>query len=74
MASVNTVLLKDIGPRVKNWGPQQCLGDIFLNICKFLKVYTQFIRDYSQIMATIAVSLKQNKKFEVFCKVRGMAL
>jgi hypothetical protein len=62
------VLLKDTEARLKTWGPQQCLGDIFLNICKFLKVYTQFIRDYGQIMTTVATALKQNKKFEQFCK------
>jgi hypothetical protein len=36
--NVNSELLRSLEPRVKNWGPRQCLGDIFVAIVCFARL------------------------------------
>eukprot|EP01114_Cavostelium_apophysatum_P014970 TRINITY_DN3996_c0_g1_i1.p1 TRINITY_DN3996_c0_g1~~TRINITY_DN3996_c0_g1_i1.p1 ORF type:complete len:701 (-),score=169.13 TRINITY_DN3996_c0_g1_i1:41-2143(-) len=67
----NQQLLEDMTPRIKSWSPSQCLGDIFLRITNFLKVYTGYVQNYDVALETIGIC-KKNPKFAAFiesCRV-----
>eukprot|EP01102_Stenamoeba_stenopodia_P002030 TRINITY_DN11817_c0_g1_i1.p1 TRINITY_DN11817_c0_g1~~TRINITY_DN11817_c0_g1_i1.p1 ORF type:complete len:974 (-),score=215.38 TRINITY_DN11817_c0_g1_i1:308-3229(-) len=64
------LLLSKLKPRVDNWNPRQCLGDIFLQITNFLKVYTQYVKAYNQSLGELR-KLKQEAKFMQFLKTAG---
>eukprot|EP01098_Paradermamoeba_levis_P003190 TRINITY_DN1484_c0_g9_i1.p1 TRINITY_DN1484_c0_g9~~TRINITY_DN1484_c0_g9_i1.p1 ORF type:complete len:304 (+),score=81.93 TRINITY_DN1484_c0_g9_i1:213-1124(+) len=63
--NINHELLRELEPRIQNWSSTQCLGDVFLNMSKFLKVYTQYVNNYNIALATIN-ECKQNTKFWKF--------
>jgi len=60
--SFNAKLKEELETRVKNWSPSQCLGDIFKKIVGFLKVYTNYVQNYGNAIATLE-ELKKNKHF-----------
>eukprot|EP01094_Clydonella_sp_ATCC50884_P025063 TRINITY_DN6443_c0_g1_i2.p1 TRINITY_DN6443_c0_g1~~TRINITY_DN6443_c0_g1_i2.p1 ORF type:complete len:947 (-),score=250.26 TRINITY_DN6443_c0_g1_i2:295-3135(-) len=51
-------LLKEMKPRVAEWNHRQRLGDVFLRITDYMKVYTQYVRDFSPLMDTIVAEKK----------------
>jgi hypothetical protein len=59
----NMKLLRDLEPRIDNWTPNQQLGDIFLQIALFLKVYTQYVKDYDQARQELATARKKSPEF-----------
>jgi len=63
----NSQLLEDLVPRIQHWNASQCLGDIFLKIISFLKVYTTYVKQYDHALE-ILNNLKKNSKFEEFCE------
>jgi len=66
IVNYNTKLLKDLSPRVENWSPHQKLGDIFLQLGLFLKVYTQYVKDYSQARAELSTARKNSPEFAAY--------
>jgi len=65
-----TSILEKIRPRVENWQPYVCLGDIFLEIMSFMKIYTQYVQNYSTSM-TVCERLRQTlPKFQQFLNDR----
>eukprot|EP01103_Thecamoeba_quadrilineata_P016791 TRINITY_DN5723_c0_g1_i2.p1 TRINITY_DN5723_c0_g1~~TRINITY_DN5723_c0_g1_i2.p1 ORF type:complete len:678 (+),score=96.17 TRINITY_DN5723_c0_g1_i2:266-2035(+) len=59
-------LLRQLEPRIENWSPQQSLGDIFINITHFLKVYTQYVKDHDKRIATVNLLKSKNPHFVTF--------
>eukprot|EP01119_Soliformovum_irregulare_P010167 TRINITY_DN2489_c0_g1_i1.p1 TRINITY_DN2489_c0_g1~~TRINITY_DN2489_c0_g1_i1.p1 ORF type:complete len:651 (-),score=235.46 TRINITY_DN2489_c0_g1_i1:21-1685(-) len=57
----NSKLLEDISKRMENWDPNRCLGDIFLTITQYLKVYTNYVQKYEATLLVIH-ELRKNKK------------
>jgi len=51
--------------RVKNWCWTQRLGDIFLNMTDFLKVYIQYVNNYNIALETLS-QLQQVTEFQQF--------
>lgn len=41
-------LLSELEPIVQNWSPDQCLGKIFLQIMDFLKIYSEYVKNFSK--------------------------
>ncbi|XP_063079969.1 epithelial cell-transforming sequence 2 oncogene-like [Engraulis encrasicolus] len=50
---VNSVFLKEVTERLKEWGPQQCVGDVCQKLATKLWVYTNFFNNYPTILKTI---------------------
>ncbi|XP_078086763.1 epithelial cell-transforming sequence 2 oncogene-like [Mustelus asterias] len=46
-------LLRDLKARLGEWGPSQCLGDIFIKFSTRLTHYTNFFNNYSAILKII---------------------
>jgi len=53
--------LEDLKPRVENWSPTQCLGDIFLTITNYLKVYTSYVQHYDDALEVLSECKKKSK-------------
>jgi len=45
-------ILDAIRPRIENWTPEQTLGDIFLRLTAVMKIYTQYISNYTNSTLT----------------------
>uniref|UniRef100_A0A6B2L2V1 DH domain-containing protein n=1 Tax=Arcella intermedia TaxID=1963864 RepID=A0A6B2L2V1_9EUKA len=63
----------DILPRLRErketWSDHQAIGDIFLEMCKFLRLYTKYAEKYGEVDATLE-QLKKDKKFLHFLAQR----
>ena len=63
ICAYNDNLLEQLQPRVQDWSPQQRLGDIFLQICGFLKVYTNYVANYNISIYTLNRCRTKKEKF-----------
>eukprot|EP01113_Clastostelium_recurvatum_P035747 TRINITY_DN5015_c0_g1_i2.p1 TRINITY_DN5015_c0_g1~~TRINITY_DN5015_c0_g1_i2.p1 ORF type:complete len:810 (-),score=195.49 TRINITY_DN5015_c0_g1_i2:112-2541(-) len=62
----NQLLLSDLELRVgKGWTPHQRLGDIFLTIASFLKIYSQYCSNYTEALKVL-MECKKNPKWVKF--------
>lgn len=61
----NRLLLVQLEQRVGKWNVHQCLGDIFLQIAGFLKIYSQYCSHYSEAMRILG-ECKKLSKFKKF--------
>jgi len=68
----NLKLLQDLRDRVNAWGPNQAIGDIFLQFGSFLKVYTQYVKDQPKAQAMFDKK-KTKKKFNQWLWERKQA-
>jgi len=61
----NRLLLVQLEERVKKWSVSQRLGDIFLMISNYLKIYSQYCSNYHEAMRVLSECKKQPrfKKF-----------
>eukprot|EP01111_Echinosteliopsis_oligospora_P009558 TRINITY_DN2823_c0_g1_i1.p1 TRINITY_DN2823_c0_g1~~TRINITY_DN2823_c0_g1_i1.p1 ORF type:complete len:446 (+),score=91.59 TRINITY_DN2823_c0_g1_i1:687-2024(+) len=62
---LNTLLLQDLESRVASWNVHQRLGDIFITIANFLKIYTQYCANYNEAMRVL-LECKKQPKFSKF--------
>jgi len=65
LLNYNNLLLVQLEQRVAKWGVHQRLGDIFLQIASYLKIYSQYVSNYNEAMRILAECKKQSrfKKF-----------
>eukprot|EP01133_Synstelium_polycarpum_P001194 gene1194-1376_t len=54
-------LIEKLRPRIDAWDHYQKLGDIFLEIADFLKVYTSYIQNYNNALTTLEELRKKDK-------------
>lgn len=57
----NEQLLEEIRPRVSIWSPTQRVGDIFLKMAAFLKVYTNYVSNYSNAINVLGKCRRKEK-------------
>eukprot|EP01117_Protostelium_nocturnum_P003411 TRINITY_DN1442_c0_g1_i1.p1 TRINITY_DN1442_c0_g1~~TRINITY_DN1442_c0_g1_i1.p1 ORF type:complete len:806 (+),score=343.01 TRINITY_DN1442_c0_g1_i1:243-2660(+) len=63
--SFNSTLLAELTPIVEKWNAGQCLGNIFLKIMDYLKLYSGFIQNFNHSLDTIH-GIRKNKAWEKF--------
>ncbi|CAG8446200.1 28263_t:CDS:10 [Dentiscutata erythropus] len=83
LLNVNTELLKRLEERLsgptdipadengdsKFWNPEtDCLGDIFLNMAPFLKMYSLYVKNFNSALSVIDIQLKDNPVFSAFLR------
>jgi len=61
----NTMLLGELSCRMQKLNADTCVGDIFVKMSDFLKVYTQYVNNYNVALVTVN-QLKKNEKFAHF--------
>lgn len=64
--SYNEQLLEKIKPRIENWSPTQKIGDIFVEMAGFLKVYTNYVSNYSHAIQTLSECKKRERVRQFF--------
>ena len=62
------ILFEMIEERTLKWNHRQCIADVFLALYNYLKVYTQYLKDYS-IFCPLLNQAKENKTFRELLKV-----
>ncbi|KAM4770990.1 epithelial cell-transforming sequence 2 oncogene-like [Rhinophrynus dorsalis] len=65
---INEQLLRELTERLQEWGPAQCLGDIFINFGSRLNTYTNFFNNYTVILKTIDKCREAIPTFRAFLK------
>lgn len=43
----------DLQARLQQWGAEQCIGDVFVKLCSKLRVYTNYLNNYTTALCTI---------------------
>ncbi|CAG8633476.1 24232_t:CDS:10 [Racocetra persica] len=83
LLNVNTELLKRLEERLscsndipvdedsdfKFWSPEtDCLGDIFLNMAPFFKMYSLYVKNFNSALSVIDIQLRDNPLFSAFLR------
>ncbi|XP_062515219.1 epithelial cell-transforming sequence 2 oncogene-like isoform X2 [Corticium candelabrum] len=66
--SLSKVLIGDLAARLETWSATQCLGDVVLKFSGQLKVYTNYVNNYSVTLATVERCEEQSGAFRGFIK------
>ncbi|KAL4226024.1 FYVE [Mactra antiquata] len=59
----NDFLLPQLETRMQNWSNEQKIGDIMAKLAPFLKIYTEYVKNYDTAMAMIDKYVSQSPKF-----------
>jgi RhoGEF domain len=59
----NTKLAEDLAERLENWSSTQCIGDIFLKLIEFMKVYKLYVQNYSRSLTLLDKLQRKNPKY-----------
>ncbi|XP_069464205.1 epithelial cell-transforming sequence 2 oncogene-like [Ambystoma mexicanum] len=65
---LNRLFLDELMVRLQEWGPAQCLGDVFTKFGSRLKTYTNFFNNYTVILKTIDKCRETVPSFRAFLK------
>eukprot|EP01113_Clastostelium_recurvatum_P032068 TRINITY_DN4070_c0_g2_i7.p1 TRINITY_DN4070_c0_g2~~TRINITY_DN4070_c0_g2_i7.p1 ORF type:complete len:504 (+),score=185.83 TRINITY_DN4070_c0_g2_i7:192-1703(+) len=66
IANFHKTFLDEVEARVQNWGPVQCIGDVFLKNLDFFKFYSTYVNGYNEAMMCISRCTDKNKQFAEF--------
>ncbi|KAL6046959.1 RhoGEF domain containing protein [Balamuthia mandrillaris] len=66
----NTALLETLTERVAQWHTFACMGDLFLRIIDFFKVYTQYVQNFNTAMAALERVSKKKAVVTYFNKCK----
>eukprot|EP00339_Tiarina_fusa_P026170 CAMPEP_0117011394 /NCGR_PEP_ID=MMETSP0472-20121206/9802_1 /TAXON_ID=693140 ORGANISM="Tiarina fusus, Strain LIS" /NCGR_SAMPLE_ID=MMETSP0472 /ASSEMBLY_ACC=CAM_ASM_000603 /LENGTH=613 /DNA_ID=CAMNT_0004714175 /DNA_START=159 /DNA_END=2000 /DNA_ORIENTATION=- len=67
---LNKTLLDETAERMANWGLEVKIGDVFLKITEFLKVYIDYVKNYENALQTLTDLKKENGALRKFLKVQ----
>jgi hypothetical protein len=68
--NISNEMLQSLSDRYEKWTPNQCIGDIFLKMGPFLKLYIQYVNNYEHSLETLE-RLEKNPLFQAFYKARN---
>lgn len=69
LLKVNQELLDGLEKRTEEWDYNSCIGDFFLRLASFFKLYTVYCKNYDMAVQTL-VRCKENHQFVQFLKER----
>eukprot|EP00058_Branchiostoma_floridae_P000779 XP_002586267.1 hypothetical protein BRAFLDRAFT_132341 [Branchiostoma floridae] len=61
-------LVEDVKGRISEWGPHQCLGDVFFKFTIKLKAYSNYFNNYEQSLRCIEKCIEQTPGFRTFAR------
>ncbi|KAJ1674572.1 hypothetical protein EV182_003005, partial [Spiromyces aspiralis] len=77
IVNLNKTLLATLDERLTSaaglpWTPESgCIGDIFVNIAPFMKMYSLYVRNFHSALSTISSWMTSNPAFSNFLKSAG---
>ncbi|XP_004674185.2 PREDICTED: epithelial cell-transforming sequence 2 oncogene-like [Condylura cristata] len=66
--SLNRQFLNHLRDRLQEWGPAQCVGEIFTKFGRQLNTYTNFFNNYPVVLKTIEKNREMIPSFRAFLK------
>ncbi|KAM9942538.1 hypothetical protein ACTFIT_005921 [Dictyostelium discoideum] len=67
---LSNILFEKIDPRLKQWSPEQGMGDIFVSLSPFFKCYKQYSENYSNSIETLKNLRTNTPQFNLWLKAR----
>ncbi|XP_019647798.1 PREDICTED: epithelial cell-transforming sequence 2 oncogene-like [Branchiostoma belcheri] len=61
-------LVEDVKGRILEWGPHQCLGDVFFKFTIKLKAYSNYFNNYEQSLRCIEKCIEQTPGFRTYVR------
>ncbi|XP_044531381.1 epithelial cell-transforming sequence 2 oncogene-like [Gracilinanus agilis] len=71
---LNRHFLSELTERLQEWGPAQCLGEIFTKFGLQLKTYTNFFNNYPVVLKTIEKCRERIPSFRAFLKTKDKTI
>eukprot|EP01133_Synstelium_polycarpum_P021330 gene21330-25617_t len=68
LLTVNRELLNSIQDRMTTWFSNKRMGDIFLKLAPYLKMYTEYVSNYDKAITKLKQKSDESKDFAVFLK------
>ncbi|XP_033952352.1 epithelial cell-transforming sequence 2 oncogene-like isoform X3 [Pseudochaenichthys georgianus] len=65
---LNRVFRVDLEARLQQWGAEQCVGDVLVKLCSKLRVYTNYLNNYTTAIHTIDKCRETKPPFRAFLK------
>ncbi|XP_034072923.1 epithelial cell-transforming sequence 2 oncogene-like isoform X2 [Gymnodraco acuticeps] len=65
---LNRVFQVDLEARLQQWGAEQCVGDVLVKLCSKLRVYTNYLNNYTTAIHTIDKCRETKPPFRAFLK------
>lgn len=69
---LNSDLLTELQQRIKKWSDKQLLGDIFIRIAPFLKLYAKYGTNYENAINLYQKEMKENSAFKDAVELRNL--
>jgi hypothetical protein len=66
--SLSKLLIEDLKARLETWSANQCLGDVLVKFAGQLKIYTNYVNNYSVTLTTVERSQEQSSAFRAFIR------
>lgn len=70
--NVNMVLLELLSAKMRNWSSKQTIGDVFVYMADWFRVYTDYINNYDQSQSTLLRCKEESPRFAQFLYERSM--
>ncbi|XP_065830944.1 epithelial cell-transforming sequence 2 oncogene-like isoform X2 [Oscarella lobularis] len=67
---LSRLLIDDLKSRLDTWTADQCIGDVLLKFASQLKVYTNYVNNYSVTLSTIEKCEEEIPAFKAFLRKR----
>uniref|UniRef100_A0A3P8T6Z8 Coiled-coil domain containing 28A n=1 Tax=Amphiprion percula TaxID=161767 RepID=A0A3P8T6Z8_AMPPE len=65
---LHRVFEADLQVRLQQWGPEQCVGDVFVKFCSRLRVYSNYLNNYTTALCTVDKCRENKPSFRAFLK------
>ncbi|XP_061686304.1 epithelial cell-transforming sequence 2 oncogene-like [Syngnathoides biaculeatus] len=65
---LNRAFKADLDARLQQWGAEQCVGDVCMKLCTQLRVYTNYLNNYTTALSTIDKCRDEKPAFRAFLK------
>eukprot|EP01094_Clydonella_sp_ATCC50884_P025566 TRINITY_DN6768_c0_g1_i1.p1 TRINITY_DN6768_c0_g1~~TRINITY_DN6768_c0_g1_i1.p1 ORF type:complete len:935 (+),score=310.08 TRINITY_DN6768_c0_g1_i1:235-2805(+) len=66
IVKINEEFLGELEKRVSKWNDETEVGDIYLNLCTMLPMYSEYINNYNNAMETMSNCCEENEAFVNF--------
>uniref|UniRef100_A0A3P9K2P9 Coiled-coil domain containing 28A n=1 Tax=Oryzias latipes TaxID=8090 RepID=A0A3P9K2P9_ORYLA len=74
LLQINRVFHADLQTRLQQWSADQCVGDVFVKLGFQLKVYTNYLNNYTTVLHTIDKCREAKPAFRAFLKTMDRTL
>ncbi|GAM20355.1 hypothetical protein SAMD00019534_035290, partial [Acytostelium subglobosum LB1] len=68
LLTINRELLTSIQDRMTTWSTNKKMGDIFLKLAPYLKMYTEYCSNYDKAIAKLKEKTTESKDFAIYLK------